>query len=188
MRSPTLFVLAGVFLLGCPPTDTYTPTSTDLPTEPTPTPIPPFAWTVALEDADGIPDTGFDPDLTVVSTENAVANFPDLVTFEFGFAQTGAGGDSGWFGEDCDGLVSNGQEICHPLVPDSTLSLTRVETVSEIEPGSTTYNYVNFPVDRTVGLTFVIFGYDEANDLVDCWTQGDSPSYYPDCVTYRPPM
>lgn len=191
MNFKTIALLSGVALLaGCPdggvtdlPTETGAATDTD---DTDVTPIPAFEWNVTLEDADNAADAGFDADRTITSTANSVANYPDIESYEFGLAQTEAGG--GWLGEDCDGVVTNGEDICHDMAPDTTLTLTRVETIAEIVPGTSTLNNVDFPVENTPGVTFVIFGYNAANEVVECWAQGHNPAYYPNCDVYTPAM
>ena len=97
----------------------------------TPTPSTPtsaaFEWTVTLADGDGLDDgaVGIDADTLTVAIRNSRTNFPSIVEWSYGYAMTRLGPDLGWYGEDCDGLVTQNHDICHEMDPDSTLVLTR---------------------------------------------------------------
>lgn len=193
MNIKNLAMIGGALLLaGCPgggSTDTPIETGdTDIAT------VPPaaFEWNITLTDGDQVGDGtgGFDNDTTAVETVNSVANYPSIVEWEFGYAQTESVG--GWTGEDCDGVVTQGQDICHLFAPDTTMTLTRVATIPEIVQGSTTLNNVDFPEANTPGITYIIFGYDDATpaNTVECFVQGDSATYYNalNCDPYTPAM
>lgn len=196
MNIKTFALLGGALLLaGCPGDD---PTITDTPTETgdtdvgTPTPPPAFAWHVTLTDGDQVADTAgvADADTVATDTENSIANYPDVVEWDFGVAQTAVGPTNGWYGEDCNGVVSNGQDICHTMAPDSTMTLTRVGTIGAIVAGSTTLINVDFPESGTPGMAYVIIGIGAADEDLECFRMGNEASYFngPGCVDYVDPM
>lgn len=160
------------------------------PAPPTPPTPPPFVWTVTIEDGDQQVDTGGtqDPDTYTVRTENSVANFPDVVEWDFGMAQTEIGPANGWFGEDCDGTVSTGSDICHPLAPDSTMVLQRVYALNEIVAGSTTLMPVDYPESSTPRNAYVLLGRDSGDQVVQCFVFGYEVDYYAflNCDEYMP--
>lgn len=208
MNIKTFALLGGALLLaGCPgeePTDTPTdvPTETgndmtDMTDDTDPPPPPPaFEWHVVLTDGDQVDDAvngQLDGDTIATDTANSVANYPHVVEWDFGMAATeseAASPGAGWFGEDCDGLVTQGQDICHTMLPDTTMTLSTVAEINQIVPGSSTLFDIDYPEENTPELTYVIYGVDGADQELVCLRMGHQPAYYngPGCEDFVAPM
>jgi hypothetical protein len=100
--------------------------------------------------------------------------------FYLGMAET-ASGENGWYGEDCAD-----QGDCHHFVGTAPIegSLTYVETIGDVVPGSTTLfdggtdgSGDAFTADDADRLTY-IFQIEGGDFDRQCYVWGDDPSYY----------
>lgn len=79
----------------------------------------------------------------------------------FGMAETTEGG---WLGEDC--LPGN---ACHPLAVGSTINLVSVNTIAEVQAGSTTL----LKSTMQEGITYYV-----ADATGSCWVWGHNVAHY----------
>ena len=145
-----------------------------------------------------VPDYDYDygiPDFGVPLPEEPIVNFAshrDTLNLRimrsaengpylFGLAETGNGA-MGWYGEDCIDGVSNGADVCHSVPEGGELTLTHVDSVSDV--GETT----TLAIAAADGLTYVLIR--DTAEYFGCWTWGHNTSFYRDpplsCIEITP--